>query len=172
MASHAPIPEQTSPTAGLSSLVANDALLDDLIAAATADFPGRNELRNARAAVLARMREPVGPTDLTHLIAHTWATKRAEYVLLPVGGQRYAVGQPAERRTVFEGSTRDACQAWIDRQCAEAVLGVVRDPTDAMIWAAFEATALDDAWHIDCSEHWAKSFRAAINAATTSETQP
>ena len=83
-------------------------------------------------------------TPLIDLISSTWSSKRGEYEILPLGGERYGVSQPAERRIVFEG-TRDEAIAWIDRQCAEAVAGVIV-PAELV---ALSGRATIGPWHTD-----------------------
>ena len=88
--------------------------------------------------------------------------------LLPVAYGRSDV--VSKTRGWCHQGTHDEAIAYIDARCAEAAVRALQFPSDAMIEAAFEATALDDAWCIDCSEHWSKSFNAALNAML-SETQ-
>lgn len=60
---------------------------------------------------------------------------------------------------------------WVDYvAAAETVLDTLREPTDAMRLAAYEAVETDDRWDIADDVRWAKSFSAAIDAAL-SDTQ-
>ena len=115
-------------------------------------------------------------TPLIDLISSTWSSKRGEYQLVGLGGNLYEVSKRAEGIVVFEG-TRDACTAWIDRQCAEAVAGVM---VPAEPWRIGSHYGI----HVYAGDRPVATFHyneeaaiavAAVNGlipATTSETQP
>ena len=84
-------------------------------------------------------------TPLIDLISSTWSSKRGEYEIRQLDTFPYG-------SAVFSGTTiqqahffgsRAKCQAWIDRQCAEAVrlamLTAMREPTTDMLWVGHDA---------------------------------
>jgi hypothetical protein len=48
---------------------------------------------------------------------------------------------------------------------ATAAISAMRDPSDAMKEAAYNAVSMDDQWHIEDEGRWAKSWQGAIDEA-------
>lgn len=60
---------------------------------------------------------------------------------------------------------------WEERaELAVEIIKALREPSDAMITAAYEAVETDDRWFIGDADDWCKSYRAAIGAAAVEGT--
>lgn len=66
-------------------------------------------------------------------------------------------------RAIANDPTGDQWKLW--QTAARDAIKAMREPTDRMIESSYTATQLDDQWHIEDDQHFAKAFNAAIDAA-------
>lgn len=72
------------------------------------------------------------------------------------------VRRVAEALRIEDGAKHDV---WLYESAARAALRAMRDPTESMSEAAYQAVEMSDAWCIEDDTHWRRSFTAAIDAA-------